>query len=124
MKADKPAPLSVLLDAPVFFMGFSHAEGISSVLFGLARKGRLLIYATREILLEADRNLRNLPNVSARQKFHEFLKQIPVRVIRSAVEAAKAAKVPFLVTLDTRIKKKPSSSSLRILLPREIAPLE
>ena len=116
----------VFLDANVYFVGFSFPNGTSSVLFDLARQERIVIFATRSVLREADLNLRKHAPPPAHLKFQSFLKETKVNVLPGdppLLEAALQAKAACLFTLDRKRllneQVLPPGARLEILTPRK-----
>lgn len=132
--------ISVFLDSSVYYAGFHDQKGMSGLVFTLARKDNLVVYATRFVLLEADANLRY--EASARAEFHQFLRQSKPKVIpeppHSKIDpwrtqlgprcarilaSAIAARTFLFLTLDRKNfldRKEKLEAPLRILSPREV----
>ena len=116
----------VFLEANVYFAGFYFKDGASRVLLDLARQGRVLIFATRPVLVEADRNLKKHADPAACAEFHEFLKTTKVRVLPvdlPVLAAALEAKARWFFTLDPKHfsgAALPQGSTLEIARPRDL----
>jgi putative PIN family toxin of toxin-antitoxin system len=121
----------LFLDANVYFAGFVSNQGASSLILELARREKLQIYASRLVLHEADRNLRQKTDRKTVITFHRFLQKTRIHVISSPNEkiserceavihpkdapvlaAAIEAQADFLITLDRKHLLTPEAISL------------
>ena len=113
--------MKVFLDANVYFAGFYSPTGASSVLLELIRLKKLEAFSSRLVLTEAERNLRLKAKPPILKTFHQFLKEIPLKICPPpapgelakyesfihpkdvpVLAAAVAASVDFFITLDRR----------------------
>ena len=113
--------LRVFLDANVYFAGSASPTGGSALILQLILKGRIEATASRLVLREAERNLRQKRPPKDLKAFHQFLKHAKLRVIPTPPEtawkpyegvihpkdvpvlaAAVASKATYLITLDRR----------------------
>ena len=111
----------VFLDANVYFAGFFSKSGASSLILELARRGKVSLFATRLVLLEADRNLRKKASPAVLKTFRRYLQNTKIHVMPMPDEklfkpyepyiypkdlpilvAAVESKADFLVTLDRK----------------------
>lgn len=130
----------VFLDANVCFAGCVSSSGASALILRLAERGYIQVVASRFVLREAERNLRQKASQKAVQAFHRFLESTPLIVIPtprdevlakyatvihpkdvSVLAAAVETRVDYLVTLDRRhFLTQPvqsSSGQTKILIP-------
>ena len=113
--------IRVFLDANVYFAGFFSSKGASSLIFESVSKKKLMVFASRLVLREADKNLRLKGDAKSVKAFHRFLQKTKIRVIPTPDErvlqryesvihpkdvpvlaAALESKVAYLITLDQR----------------------
>lgn len=73
--------LKIFLDANIYFAGFSSKEGASSLILEMARKKKILLYAGKLVLREADRNLRKKSSAASLKSFHRYLQETKIRVV-------------------------------------------
>lgn len=111
----------VFLDANVYFAGVLSKAGASAAVLELARRGRTVLVASRLVLVEADRNLRQESTPDVFRAFHEYLRRVKIQVLPAAPDeavkrcealihpkdvpvlaAAQEARVDYLLTLDRR----------------------
>lgn len=111
----------VFLDANVYFSGSRSPSGGSAVILQLVRLKKLNLSATREVLHEAERNIRQKETMAARLRFYQLLSDAKPKMIEIdrdqaeknfsnlinrkdtyVLEGAKKAKADFLVTLDKK----------------------
>src|SRR5262245_24781070 len=113
--------MRIFLDANVYFAGFYSEAGASSVILELARRKKINIVATKLVLREADRNLRQKATSKVLKRFRRFLQDTQITVIPApsdallrnyeayihskdvpVLTAAIEGKVDCLITLDRR----------------------
>lgn len=134
--------MKVFLDANVYFAGALSAQGGSAMVLKLAKMGRIELFASHLVLLEAERNLAQKAGPKILEKFHHDLQQISIHIIPGPGEkiltkyhgvinakdvpvlaAAAEAGVDYLVTLDRKHFLRPEvlsyASKLKILTPGE-----
>ena len=111
----------VFLDANVYFSATRSSSGGSSAVCELIKKKKVALYATKQVLREAERNVRKKESLSVRLRFYELLSDLNPRIVpidkRSAelrylkiidkkdthvLEGARKTKVNYLVTLDKK----------------------
>lgn len=111
----------VFLDANVYFTGCASSSGASALVLRFARQGHIRIVASRLVLREAERNLRQKYSRSSVKEFHRFLQAVSMTVLPPPSEkvlaryeaaihpkdvpvlaAAVEANVDYLVTLDRK----------------------
>lgn len=133
----------VFLDANVYFSASRSPKGGSAAILKLIESKKLIDYATKEVLREAELNIRLKEPLAARLRFYELLTEIKPRMITISkkqarvrflkiinrkdtyvLEGARNAKVEYLVTLDrkhffTKIVKQ-SKLPFEILTPGEL----
>ncbi len=80
--------MRLFLDANVFFAGCLSKDGASAFVLQLARRERFELVASRLVLLETERNLRQKTSAAALKSFHGFLRQVRVRVVPQPNEEA------------------------------------
>lgn len=133
----------VFLDANVYFSASRSPTGGSSAILKLGEKKKFSIYATSQVLREAERNIRKKEPLSARLRFYDLLSDTRpkmVKIDKKKVEkeyqkmmnrkdsfvlaGAKKAKVNYLVTLDRKHfftkKVKQARLPFQILTPGEL----
>ena len=113
--------IHVFLDANVYFAAARSSSGGSSVVCELIKKKKVALYATRQVLREAERNVRKKESLSVRLRFYELVADLNPQIVpidkRSAelnylkiidkkdthvLEGARKTKVNYLVTLDKK----------------------
>jgi len=113
--------MRVFLDANVYFSAARSVSGGSSIVCELIKKKKVTLYATRQVLREAERNVREKEPISVRLRFYELMVDLNPQIVtiykRSAeshyskiidkkdihvLEGARKTKVDFLVTLDRK----------------------
>ncbi len=111
--------LKLFLDANVFFAAFYSNQGASSQLLKIAARKKIILFASRLVLKEADRNLRLKASAAIVKSFHSYLQKekinvspVPSESILQTAEklihpkdapvlaAAIAIRADYLVTLD------------------------
>lgn len=113
--------LKIFLDANIYFAGFHSKEGVSFLILQIAARKKFVVYSSRLVLKEAERNLRLKSKRAHLQSFHRYIQKTKIHVIPSpdqkflesfselihpkdlpVLSAALAAKVDYLLTLDRR----------------------
>lgn len=113
--------MRIFLDANVYFSAARSPQGGSSAICDLARAKKLVLYTTRDILHEAERNIRLKEPVSTRLRFYELLTTLNAKIVAidkqkaqlrfakiinnkdtHVLEGARVSKADFLVTLDKK----------------------
>jgi putative PIN family toxin of toxin-antitoxin system len=131
---------SVFLDANVFFAGCVSKDGASAFVLELARRKRIEVHASKLVLREADRNLRQKVLPVVLKVFHRFLQKTRIHIVVTPIEktmelyqdmidpkdlpvlaAAIVSKADFLLTLD-RKHFLSSGLSEKIKKPRILSP--
>lgn len=113
--------IKAFLDANIYFAAARSPLGGSGFVLELAKKGKLEVFITREVLKEAERNLRLKEDVRVLVRYYENLKFTKLKIItidkgkakkkfekiineKDALVLAGAgkSKVDYLVTLDRK----------------------
>lgn len=111
----------VFLDANIYFTASRSPSGGSSVICALINTRGLTLFATRQVLKEAKRNLREKEDIKVNLRFYELLNTLKPKIVNIkkqaaeenfikiinqkdclVLEGARKAKVNFLVTLDRK----------------------
>ncbi len=132
--------IKAFLDANVYFAGCYSKKGASHFILGMAERSKILLFSSRLVLLEAERNLRLKSTPPILRDFRRFLKKTKIEVMPPLDEkilaryeshihpkdvpvlaAAVESKSDYLVTLDRRHFFNPSLSEhfseIKILTP-------
>lgn len=133
--------IRVFLDANVYFSASRSAHGGSAVIIKLAEQKKILSYATREVLLEAERNLRQKEPPNTIMVFYQLIDKIKpaqvnidkkqaesrfTRIVNRkdsyVLEGARKSKVSYLVTLDKKhlLSIKDKIKDFQIVTPAEL----
>lgn len=133
----------VFLDANVYFSAARSPKGGSAAILKLIESKKLTDYATKEVLREAERNIRLKEQLATRLRFYELLSDIKPRMITISkkqaearflklinrkdtyvLEGARNARVEYLVTLDRKHffseKVRKAKLPFKILTPGEL----
>lgn len=133
----------VFLDANVYFSASRSPAGGSSAILKLVEKKHLSVYATNQILREAERNIRKKEPLPTRLRFYELASEIKPKTITInkknaeqrflkiinrkdtyVLEGASRARVKYLVTLDRKHffseKVRKAKLPFKILTPGEL----
>lgn len=111
--------IKAFLDANIYFAAARSPLGGSGFVLELAKKGKLEVFITREVLKEAERNLRLKEDVRVLVKYYENLKFTKLKIITKGkakkkfekiinekdalvLAGAGKSKVDYLVTLDRK----------------------
>lgn len=113
--------IKVFLDANIYFTASRSPSGGSSVICELIKQRRLTLFATRQVLKEAKRNLGGKEDIKVNLRFYDLLNSLKPKIVNIkkqeaeenftkiinqkdclVLEGAKIAKVKFLVTLDRK----------------------
>ena len=113
--------MHIFLDANVYFSAARSPQGGSSVVCDLIKANKLALYATRDVLHEAERNIRQKEPISTRLRFYELITTLNAKVVTvdkqkaqshfehlinkkdtHVLEGAKVSKAKYLVTLDKK----------------------
>lgn len=113
--------LKVFLDANVYFAGFVSGEGASSLVLQIAGREKIVLYASKLVLREAERNLRLKAKAVDLKSFRRYLQKTEIHVVPAPDEAilarferlihpkdlpvlgaALSAGTDYLITLDKR----------------------
>lgn len=111
----------VFLDANIYFTASRSPSGGSSVICELINISKLTLFATRQVLKEAKRNLAAKEDIKVNLRFYDLLNTLKPKIVNIkkqeaeenfikiinqkdclVLEGAKKAKVNFLVTLDRK----------------------
>lgn len=111
----------VFLDANIYIAGFVSEEGASHFLLEIAGRKKMILYASKLVLREAERNLRLKAKPGHLKSFRRYLQKTKIRVVSApeaerlktfeafihpkdlpVLGAALAAGADFLITLDKR----------------------
>lgn len=111
----------VFLDANVYYSASRSPSGGSSAICELIQAKKLTLFTTRQVLLEAERNIRKKESDSTRVRFYELIGELAPKIITvdkqkaetdfskiidrkdtHVLEGARRARVDFLVTLDKK----------------------
>jgi len=111
----------VFLDANIYFTASRSPAGGSSVICELINRRKLTLFATRQVLKEAKRNLGEKEDLKVNLRFYDLLNTLKPKIVHIikqeaeenfikiinqkdclVLEGAKKAKVRFLVTLDKK----------------------
>lgn len=133
----------VFLDANVYFSATRSSTGGSAAILKLIKLKKLTLFATREVLREAEKNIRLKEPLNTRLRFYELLSEIKPKIIAIdkkkaeerflkiinrkdtyVLEGARKAKIRYLVTLDRKhfFTKKIKNANLpfQTLVPGEL----
>lgn len=113
--------LKVFLDANIYFAGFHSTEGASSLILKIAARQKVILYSSKLVLREAERNLRLKSKKGNLKAFHRYLQKTKIHVTPypdekfaepfealihpkdlAVLGAALMTKSDFLITLDKR----------------------
>ena len=89
--------LKVFLDANVYFAGFSSKEGASSLILEMARRKKIILYASKLVLREADRNLRKKSTPAGLKAFRRYIQDTKIYGYRSGTRSG-----PLVIASDCR----------------------
>lgn len=111
----------VFLDANIYFSASRSPSGGSSVICELIKQKKLNLYATRQVLREAKRNLSEKESVEVNLRFYDLFKDLKPKIINIqkseaqknygeiinqkdslVLEGGRKAKAKYLVTLDKK----------------------
>jgi len=111
----------VFLDANVYFAGVVSEDGASAFILHLAKRKKIVIFASKLVLREADRNLRKKTSSPIAKSFRRFLRDTKIKVAPAPGEEtlqeyesfihpkdvpvlafAIESKVDFFITLDKK----------------------
>ncbi len=73
--------LRIFLDANIYFVGFSSQGGASFLILEIARKKKIVLCASRLVLREADRNLRQKSTPENLKAFRRYIQKVKVYVV-------------------------------------------
>ncbi len=113
--------LKVFLDANIYVAGFISKEGASHFLLEIAGRKKIILYASKLVLREAERNLRLKSKPENLKSFHRYLQKTKIHVVPAPEEktlgpfealihpkdlpvlgAALSVRADYLITLDKR----------------------
>lgn len=113
--------VKVFFDANIYFSAARSPRGGSGFIIEFVKKGKLKLFATPEVLKEAERNLRLKENIHVLVRYYENLKLTHPKMVKVNKDKAKKrfrkiinekdalvlagaekAKVDYLVTLDRK----------------------
>ncbi|MBI3313993.1 MAG: PIN domain-containing protein [Candidatus Omnitrophica bacterium] len=113
--------LKVFLDANIYFSGSVSSEGASYLVLEMTRRKKIIVYSSKLVLREAERNLRLKSTPENLKSFHGYLQKTKIHVIPAPEEknlqglealihpkdlpvlgAALAAKTDYFLTLDKK----------------------
>ena len=85
----------LFIDASVFVAAAASPMGGSAAVLELGRRGRVRLLASKQVLLEAEHNIRRKLSPDALLRFYQYLGTLPLQSIpaASAEEIAQAAEV-------------------------------
>jgi putative PIN family toxin of toxin-antitoxin system len=85
----------VLIDASVFIAAAGSPTGGSAAVLELGRQGQVLLLASKIVLVEAERNIRQKLSSKKLLRLYEYIGTLPLQVVAAATEEeiAKAAEV-------------------------------
>lgn len=135
--------VKVFFDANVYFSAARSLLGGSSLIIEFVKKGKLKLFATPEVLKEAEKNLRLKENVEVLVRYYENLTSLNPKIIKINKKKAKQkfkkiinekdvlvlagaqkAKVNYLVSLDKKHffakKVKSAEFPFKILTPGQL----
>ena len=113
--------LKVFLDTNIYFAGILSQTGASHLILEIANRKKILLYSSKLVLREAERNLRLKAKPENLKSFHRYLQKTKIHVIPFPEDkilepleplihpkdlpilgAAFAGRVDYLITLDKR----------------------
>ena len=113
--------IKVFLDANIYFSASRSTTGGSSVIIELVKQKKLSLFATRQIIKEAKRNLEEKESLAVNLRFYNLLNELEPKIVSIGkseaeknfknlinikgslvLEGARRAKVKYLVTLDKK----------------------
>ena len=135
--------MRIFLDANVYFSAARSPQGGSSAVCELIKAKKLALYTRRDVLHEAERNIRQKEPISARLRFYELMTTLNAKIVAvgkqnaqlrfakiinkkdtHVLEGARVSKADFLVTLDKKHfqneKVKRSNLPFAIVSPGEL----
>jgi predicted nucleic acid-binding protein len=85
----------LFIDASVFIAAAASPTGGSAAVLELGRRGRVRLLASKQVLLEAEHNIRRKLPSEALLRFYQYLGTLPLRIVAAATaeEIAQAAEV-------------------------------
>ena len=132
----------IFLDANVFYSASKSLTGGSSTIFKIVKLKRISVYASKEVLLEAESNIRLKESLKVRLRFYELVKKNKIRIVpihkktaekkylkiinrkdTYVLEGARKSKAKYLLTLDKKhfftIKIKKAKLPFKTITPGE-----
>ncbi len=73
--------LKVFLDANVYFAGFVSEEGASRLVLAIAGRKKIMLYSSKLVLREAERNLRLKSKRKNLKLFHSYLQKNKLHIV-------------------------------------------
>lgn len=85
----------VFIDASVFIAAAGSPTGGSAAVLELGHRGQVLLLASKLVLVEAERNIRQKLSSEKLLRFYEYIGTLPLQVVAAATEEeiAEAAEV-------------------------------
>ena len=113
--------LKVFLDANIYFSGFVSEEGASHLVLRIASRKKMILYSSKLVLREVERNLRLKSKRENLKLFHRYLQKNKIHIVPfpedkilepleslihpkdlPVLGAALVSKADYLLTLDKR----------------------
>ena len=108
--------MNVFLDASIFIAASGSAEGGSSVILGLCKRGRFRAVCTKRVLLEAERNIRRKLGTEALLRFYRDLADLDPILEAPPTPGETAACEPIVGEKDAHVLAAALKSKADVLL--------
>ncbi len=73
--------LKIFLDANIYFAGAVSEDGASRLILEIALRKKILLYSSKLVLREAERNLRLKAQKEHLKFFHSYLRKVKIHVV-------------------------------------------
>lgn len=107
---------TLFTDASVLIAAAASPSGGSSAILELGRRKKVRLIASKLVLVEAERNIRDKLPEDVLLRFYEQLASIPVRLVRSATEAEIAKAEQIVATKDAHVVAAAGKARVDVLL--------